>query len=186
MPLWDLAIRGNWELTFTERRIATQKTTPTAGRYFHNPIPPIYTSPNSRVLLVGTSSQYAKPNWFLGARVSQFLYVSPSPTPDLISGVQTSRTERAGLNRLTLIKFEDYGVYPYVLELKIPFWLEDIYVEIWEYKGTIDDPTYQYDIEEILRKLESIEAQLGDTFTTSGNSSTQFDDPDNSASTGII
>ena len=77
-----------------------------------------------------------------------------------MSGVQTSDIKRVGLNRLTLVKFEDYGIYPYVLELQIPYWLEDIYVEVWEYQGQIDDVAQQHDINEILARLERIEQNI--------------------------
>lgn len=186
MPLWELATKENWELILTERRTATIKTQPTSGKYFHNPIAPIYTTPNSHVLLIGTHSKFAKSHWFLGARVSQYLYVSPSMNSNLISGVQTSDIKRVGLNRLTLIKFEDYGVYPYTLQLEIPRWLEDIYIEVWEYTGIIDDPTYQYDVEEILERLDRIEAKLNSSSSPRVNSSSNFNNPDSSAHLGII
>lgn len=165
MALWDLATRENWQLILSERRIANKLPSPdlTKYKYLYDPILPIYTNPNSRVLLIGTQSDSAQPYWFLGARVSQYLYVSPSETTHLISGVQTSDVKRVGLNRLTLVKFEDYGIYPYVLQIEIPYWLEDIYIEVWEYEGVIDDPTYQFDIEEILERLNRIEDQLNAT-----------------------
>ena len=162
MPLWDLATRENWQLILNEKRTVTYKdgTSPVNDEYKYTAISPIYASPNSRTLLVGTYSESALPYWFLGARVSQYLYASPSPTTNLMSGVQTSDIKRVGLNRLTLVKFEDYGIYPYVLELQIPYWLEDIYVEVWEYQGQIDDVAQQHDINEILARLERIEQNI--------------------------
>lgn len=137
--MWDLVTRENWELILSERRVVVYKngTSPVNDNYKYTPISPIYASPNSHILLIGTQSNSALSHWFLGARVSQYLYVSPSTTPNLISGVQTSDIKRVGLNRLTLVKFEDYGVLPYILQLEIPYWLEDIYVEVWEYQGNI-------------------------------------------------
>lgn len=159
MSAWDLATKENWELLLSERRIAQRipNSDPTY-EYKYNAIPPIYITPNSRILLIGTQSNSAKSHWFLGARVSQYLYVSPSMNSNLISGVQTSDIKRVGLNRLTLVKFEDYGVYPYTLQLEIPYWLEDIYVEVWEYQGVYADENQQH--EELIARLDSIEEML--------------------------
>lgn len=160
MTLWDLATKENWELILSDRRIANRLPTPDPAKYkyLYDPIAPIYTTPSSRVLLIGTQSNSAKSYWFLGARVSQYLYVSPSMNSNLISGVQTSDIKRVGLNRLTLVKFEDYGVYPYTLQIEIPYWLEDIYVEVWEYQGIYADENQQY--EELIARLDSIEEIL--------------------------
>ncbi len=168
MSVWDLSTRENWELILSERRVAQRIPNSSSAQYEYKyiPISPIYTNPNSHTLLVGTYSETALPYWFLGARASQYLYVSPSDDYRFISGVQASDIKRVGLNRLTLIKFEDYGVLPYVLQLEIPYWLEDIYVEVWEYQDIITSEVEQklLDIESILSDitadLEDIKRRL--------------------------
>lgn len=72
MPVWDLATRENWELLLTERRtvVYSNNTTPSDLRYKYTPISPIYVTPESHTLLVGTVSNNARQHWFLGAKVS--------------------------------------------------------------------------------------------------------------------
>lgn len=154
MPVWDLAARENWQLILSEQRLAKNITKITASSYTYEPIPALFATLYNPVVLVGTYSVKAKSHWFLGARVSQYLYVSPSQNGNFISGVQVSDIKKVGLNRLTLVKFENYEVLPYVLAIEIPYWLEDIYVEVWEYEGNVVTPEMQ--------ELESIRAQLYD------------------------
>lgn len=160
MPLWDLATRENWELILSDRKIANRLPSPdlTKYKYLYDPISPIYTTPNSHTLLIGTQSNSAESYWFLGARASQYLYVSPSTSSNLISGVQTSEVKRIGLNRLTLVEFPNYSILPYVLQLEIPYWLEDIYVEVWEYQGAYYGEDEKY--ENTIIRLESIEEKI--------------------------
>lgn len=160
MPLWDLATRENWKLLISEQRTVVYKngTLPASNEYIYTPISPIYATPNSHILLIGTHSQKAEAHWFLGARASQYLYVSPSMNSNLISGVQTSEVKRIGLNRLTLVQFPNYGILPYILQLEIPYWLEDIYVEVWEYQGIYADENQQH--EDLIARLDAIEEML--------------------------
>jgi hypothetical protein len=157
MPNWDLAVRGDWELVQTDRRSVVYKngTTPSDNNYKYIPIPPIYATVTSNILLVGTQSNSAAKHWFLGAIASQFLYISPSMSANFVSGVQVGESTKLGLNRLTVVEFKKHGTFDYVLELKIPTWLEDIYIEIWEYHGVIEP-----DISSILDTLNSIEGKL--------------------------
>lgn len=157
--LLDLATKENWELLISESRTVTYTSgTPANDNYKYTPISPFFANPNSHILLIGTASNSALNHWFLGARASQYLYVSPSVNSNLISGVQTSEVKRVGLNRLTLVRFPDYGILPYVLQLEIPYWLEDIYVEVWEYQGMHYGEDEQY--ENIILRLESIEEKI--------------------------
>ena len=157
MPVWDLSTRENWELVLADTRI----TTPIPGSeiayggYSFRPIPPMFAVCDTDTVLVGAFSRTAKPYWFLGARVLQYLYVSPSMSENFISGVQAGNTQRAGLNRLTLFKFENYHVHPYTLSIEIPYYIEDIYIEVWQYLA--QDNT---DSDDILLRLDSIEMKL--------------------------
>lgn len=161
MPSWDLTTRGNWELLVSERRsvIYTNNTSPDSITYKYTPISPIYVTATTHTLLVGIVSNSARRHWFLGARVSQYLYVSPSAAQGLISGVQASDIKKAGLSRLTLIEFKDYNVVPYVVEVDIPYWLEDVYVEVWQYNGSVPKGE-QPDLTELLDRLEIMAQQL--------------------------
>lgn len=163
---WDLAVAGNWNLILTEQRSVVYKnnTQPTNNQYKYTPIPPIYASPNSHVLLIGIRSNSARAHWFLGGKASQYLYVLPNDNFAYTSGVQIPDIKKLGLNRLTLVEFKNYNVIPYVLEIDIPYWLEDIYVEIWEYTGVYEDADQQY--QTILSRLNAIEQQINSNFMT--------------------
>lgn len=171
MAVWDLATKENWELILSDRRTVQRVNNPdlAQNQYEYIPIAPIYTNPNSHVLLIGTYSASAKPYWFLGARASQYLYVSPSTSSNFISGVQASDIKRVGLNRLTLVKFDNYDVLPYTLQLEIPYWLEDIYVEVWEYQGYVSQG-----YEEVLDRLDAIETQLEDIKNQASNNFSDY------------
>jgi len=162
MPVWDLTTRNNWELLLTERRAVTynNNTSPNDLQYKYTPIPPIYVAPDYHTLLIGTASNSVKAHWFLGAIASQYLYVSPSGNFSTTSGVQVSDQKKIGLNRLTLVEFKNYNVSPYVLQLEIPYWIEDIYIEIWEYTGYIDQTYEGQNYQELLGRLDSIEDKL--------------------------
>lgn len=161
MPDWELATRENWELILSESRII-QKEDPTKFEYLYEytPIQPIYATLHSHILLIGTQSNSALNHWFLGARASQYLYVSPSMTSAFISGVQASDTKKCGLNRLTLVEFKNYDVVPYILQLEIPYWLEDVYVEVWEYQGHIGGSQLEFDASDIIERLQRIESKI--------------------------
>lgn len=153
----ELANSQNWELILTQRRAVIYHTDKVLRNslYEYDPIQPIYANPRSHLLLIGTKSESSPSYWFLGARAAQFLYVSPSMESYVISGVQAQGTKNIGLNRITLVQFEDYGVSPYTLQLSIPRWIEDIQIEVWEYANPIVS-----DSQIIIDRLDSIETKL--------------------------
>lgn len=158
MPVWDLAKQGSWQLLLAEQRIVQKRRKITAYNYEYQPIPDFFAAPKNHVLLIGAVSNSAKPHWYLGAKASQYLYVSPSSSDNLAQGVQTSETKSIRLNHLNLVKFENYNVSPYALRLEIPYWLEDIYIEVWEYQGAYYGEDEQY--ENTIVRLESIEEKI--------------------------
>lgn len=162
MSVWDLAAQGNWEIILGERRIVQQVSGTIPKRFdsAYIPIAPFYATPYSHTLLIGTQSNNALPYWFLGARASQYLYVSPSMSNNFISGVQAADSKKCGLNRLTLVEFKNYDISPYTLQLEIPYWLEDIYVEVWEYTGNMGGDQYEFDTSDIIERLQRIETKI--------------------------
>lgn len=162
MPLWDLATQGNWDLILAERRAAERIAVNQrrSSIYEYYPIAPFYVAPYSHTLLIGTQSSAAQSYWYLGARASQYLYVSPSMSSNFISGVQAADSKKCGLGRLTLIEFKNYDVIPYTLQLEIPYWLEDVYVEVWEYQGDIGGTQYEFDTSDIIERLQRIEEKM--------------------------
>lgn len=190
----DLVNRENWRLVLSERRTVTYKngTSPANDKYQYTPIDLIFVSLNSNVLLVGSQSNSAKKHWYLGARISQYLYVSPSAGSNFIQGVEAQEQKRIRLGNLTLVNFKDYGVYPYVLAIEIPYWLEDAYVEVWEYNQIVTDLNQEFDLQGIEQRLDRIEHKIDDLLINpqqnepSVNFSTGFNNPDSSGSLGII
>lgn len=160
MTDWDLVTRENWQLILTDRRIV-EKTPPVVPKaeYSYTPIPPIYAAPNSPILLIGVRSDMALSHWFLGARVSQYLYIEPNLSSGFsTSGVQASDIKSIGLNRLVLVEFKKYNIFPYVLKIEIPYWLEDIHLVVWEYIGIYQDEDEKY--QNIIDRLDGIEDLL--------------------------
>ncbi len=161
MPTWDLGSIGNWELLISGKQevVFLDGTNSSNLRYRYNPIPPIYTAATTHTLLVGVLSDTALEHWYLGARVSQYLFVSPSPTANLMSGVKAQDTYKAQLGRLNLVEFKNYNVIPYVVELVIPHWIEDVYFEVWQYNGIVGTPDTP-NFEQLVQQLNAITQQL--------------------------
>ena len=133
----DLEQKSNWNKVFGERLIVQYtKEDPSKDKYRYIPLAPIYLTLNSNILLVGAQSDSAKSYYYLGAKVTQYLYVSPSSNSQFTQGVKIIDEKRIKLNNLNLVTFQDYNIYPYLLVVEVPYWLEDAYVEVWEYLGT--------------------------------------------------
>lgn len=190
--------KTKWRNILTETRTVIYKdnTKPGDDKYFYTPISPLYVTTEAYLLLVGVHSNNAKRHWFLGARVSQYLYTSPSSSDKLIQGVQASDIKKAGLERLTLIEFPNHNVKPYVLQVEIPYWLEDVYVEVWEYIGEHDSTSnnlgnIETRFNRIDEQLNTINNKIDNLRLSQGsgmqpNTSTNFDNPDSSSNLGII
>lgn len=122
---WDLALRTNYSASPAPNE---------ARGYF--PIPPKTILLDRYILAIGASSVKAKPNWRLAGFVSPRLLFSPSSTSEYIALVQSEKEQAILLNQLTLVRFTDFGVTPYVMQISIPSWLQQLSLEIWKYQGT--------------------------------------------------
>lgn len=164
----SLVNREDWRLILGERRTVVYKngTSPTNDKYKYEAIEPIYASPSSNILLVGSQSNSAEKHWYLGARISQYLYISPSSSTNFVQGIEAQEQKRIRLGNLTLVSFKDYGIYPYVLAVEIPYWLEDVYIEIWEYKQVVSDLVQLINIEGLYQRLERIEYKIDNQYFT--------------------
>lgn len=162
MSFITLSSLSNWRLIVQEeRRVRFTEGSATSQESKYRPINPIFSLAQSNIVLAGVSSDTALPHWYLGARVSQYNYISPSRSGRFIAGVQTSEQKRIRLNQLTLINFEDYKIYPYVLAAEFPYWLEHVYYEAWEYTGAYNSVNdvllnLQSQLDEIKVELERI------------------------------
>lgn len=133
---WDLGNSLKWEPVDGNRgRGATYTALPVAGMdytKYWKPIPTQTYLPNSRILKIGVRAQYAKPNWILGVWASQRLLIQPDSGTNFATLTQAKQVgTRLGL--LTLVEFEEWDSYPYVLSIDIPKWHKEIYLEVWEY-----------------------------------------------------
>lgn len=140
MTAFDFGNRSFW--TNDLRREVIARRLPGKPNTFA-PIPPITRPVNNRVLMVGCSSRTAKPNWRLGCRASKRLLTAPNSSR-FVALVHCERINCL-LNVLTLVKFEHFGPYPYLLFLEVPRWITQLSVEVWSYKGP--DPAFDPDVE---------------------------------------
>lgn len=96
------------------------------------PIKDIAVLANSPIIMVGISSKSAKKHWYLGGWAAMYLNIVPGSNTDFVAAVKTD-PQKCKLNNLTLIRFPFLGIYPYTLVVSIPYYFEDVYIEIWEY-----------------------------------------------------
>ena len=164
MPFLDVTPSNKWQRVDANRYLA-EIISNTPEKIEYKPIPPIYYTVNSNLLLIGVQSDSAKPYWYLGANVSQYLYIAPDVgNVNFPGGVQASDQKKLGLNRLTLVNFQDFNVIPYILVFEVPYWLRDLYIEVWEHaEGT--NNAVEDELKEIKTRLERIEFKLDTTNT---------------------
>ena len=87
----------------------------------------------SGLLVIGVSSQTAKPSWKFGGIVKQVLPFAPS-TVSVFRPTTISKTVKLNLGAGTLFEMEKiYSTY--TLLFQFPRWLLDVYVEVWRYDG---------------------------------------------------
>ncbi|NER26442.1 MAG: hypothetical protein F6J89_02145 [Symploca sp. SIO1C4] len=143
---WNLARRGSFQARVDPRK---------KGKF--KPIPPISIPINSYLVVVGTKSKKAKPNWWLGVYVSVRLLVSVSSTTNFILGMEVYR-HRCGLNTLTLLELPRLHPLPFLLILTPPHWHQQLDLEVWSYDGVDSDTT----TESLVRIEEKIDLCLGE------------------------
>lgn len=120
--------RLNWDLKLRE----TYQTTVYNQRFFE--FPAIFVQLNNHVAQFGFSNPTAKKSWRLGGTVFQVLEANPSSTSILPSN-PIGYFQYCTCNKLNLIKFPDYGILPFFVQIQIPFWHKQMSVEVWEYSG---------------------------------------------------
>lgn len=143
--MWEFGNKLNWRLV-TKKSYRAQPLQTNPNRFV--PIPAITVNVNNQVLLIGVTNPQAKSHWYLAGYVSARVLFTPSYNSDYLSLVQTD-TSKIGLNRLNLFKFSNYNLSPYILEIKIAKWHQEIELEVWEYKGSIEE------IEPSLNRIEN-------------------------------
>jgi hypothetical protein len=137
----------NWNLT--TRRTLTATTFNDGTSY----IPSLTVVSESCLMMFGFKNPYAKPNWWLAADVYQQLLTLPSSTSNFQASVEGFRA-RCRLNTLTLVRFPNYGLTPFLVEIRFPRWHQKIELEVWYYDGE------EYDLN--TQVLTDIQAQLSE------------------------
>ncbi len=153
-PLVDLQTHGNWVQVFNEARRGVQVTDTDFA-----PIPAFEIGFlfEAHILAVRTSSTTAKAHWRFAGLLNQRFQIgtggAASPLPVVTAGSHATR-----LNRSALIQFERL-TSNYELLFEPAYWLRDLQLTIWEYRGNESDTT-----EAMLRGLidtaERIEVKL--------------------------
>lgn len=135
--MWDFGNNLNWDLALRQTYNAISLSADDPDLF--SPIPPITLSVSAKILLIGAKNQYAKPNWFLAGFVSPRLLFSPSSTSEFIAAISSYPRVKIGLDRLNLVKFDNYDLSTYLLEINIPKWHRQMMLEIWQYSGAMGD-----------------------------------------------
>lgn len=140
---FDLTAPGVWEQVY-DGTVEAMKPTPDT----YVPIPRI-TIPillHERVIVVGTSSVNARPNWRFSGTLSQRLVIS-GLGPGLVDGYkQTLRINALSLIVLPLLTPD------YRLEYDVFHWIRDISLSVWRYVGNEQD--------ELAELIESVKVDV--------------------------
>lgn len=143
--MWEFGNNLNWDLV--ERKTYYARSTSADSDQFI-PIPKITLAVNSYILLIGCRNAQAKSNWrFAGYAASRLLF-SPSSTNEFAAVVQSYPKVTLSLDRLTIVKFSDFNLLPYILEIDLFKWHSQMFLEIWQYSGAVDD------VENALTRIE--------------------------------
>jgi hypothetical protein len=141
----DLTNGLNWNLLKRESyRGQIIKVYPDRSYDFYG-VPDVQVVCRSPILLVGVRSTTAPPHWKLGCFASQHLPFIPSSTTEFAAAVnETQEQLKCRLGLLNKIQFPYSGIYPYILNLAFPIYIEQISIEVWQYgeasNGSFEPP----------------------------------------------
>lgn len=151
---WEFTNNLNWDLVHRNTYSAQPATAD--GEQFI-PIPAITVPVDSNILIIGARNSFAKPSWYLAGSVSARLLFSPSYVSQFTASVEASR-KKLQLNKLNLIRFSDYDITNYSLEINISKWHKQMFIEIWKYSGTMGD--VETTVEQVKDTTERIEYKI--------------------------
>ncbi len=157
---WEFDGNLNWDLVLRQSYYAL----PVAEmKNKHYPIPPVFTLCDSQTLVIGARSVNAKFHWTYAGIVKQKLLFSPSSTSIFGSPVTSPEIQRISLKELSLVRFRNYNLNPYLLEFRAAKWHTDITLEIWKYSGNeASEEAYFNDLADSLandeNKIDSLNA----------------------------
>ena len=153
-PLVNLQSQGLWVQVFNEARQARQVTDTDFA-----PIPAFEIGFlfEAHILAARSSSTTAKAHWRFAGLLNQRFQIgtggAASPLP-----VVTAKSHALKLNRSALVQFERL-TSNYELLFEPAYWLRDLQLTIWEYRGLVSDTTEEK-IELVLDATDRIEERL--------------------------
>lgn len=110
---------------------------------------------NSNVLAIGVQAANARPNWRTGGWATQLQIIRVDSFTNFGNLVATER-QRLRLGLLNLCVFPQ-SLSDWTLDLIIPYWFNQVYIEIWSYDGR-DKADYEFGLE-ISEKVDSLLAR---------------------------
>lgn len=129
---WQLILRNSYQVEYQS-----------SSKY--TAIPDFFIEFNQPTVVAGATSRSAKAHWFLGANITQYLDISPTNSNRLRNFVKVGERQKIPLDQMAKLEFQDYGIYPYHAKIEIPYYIEDINLEIWEFLGqSLIRPSLQY------------------------------------------
>jgi hypothetical protein len=150
----------NWNLVNKQSQFVRVLERNKAGRItLYHPLQDIQLLVNSPILLVGVRSEAVAPHWKCGGWASMWIPFLPSSTTEFTAAINTPNDRTiCYLNQLNLVKFPFLGLNQYILNLSFPYWLEDIYIEVWQFSmaiaGGYNPPSIESQLEKIVGFLE--------------------------------
>jgi hypothetical protein len=153
-----LDLRSNWKLVKKQEIRSKPKVIMGRNTNQFEALPWLTFPVDSRILIVGLSSEDAKPNWYLGAWLGMRLPLSPSQSR---FGQDTQAAEaKAAIGRLNLVQFPDLGIPAYTLSVQFPKWYRHIYIEIWKYTGHVNVDSTETLLNELKTKVDLIATKV--------------------------
>lgn len=140
--LLQLGNNQNWERLYNRRWDADRIDS--GKKYVPIPVQTLPVLADRRILVVGGASADALGHWTTAGWLVPKLYISGLSYPFLEANLNT---ERIPLNDYRLLILPDLS-HSYRLEFRIPKWLKEVELDIWQYIGDEKDST-----DELLKQM---------------------------------
>jgi hypothetical protein len=161
---FDLTAPDVWESLYDETKMVER---PTPDTFISIPRISIPILLHGRVIVFGTSSANAKPNWRFAGTLTQRLEI-----PSLGSGLVDGFKQTVRINALSLLVLPNLTP-DYRLDLDVFPWIQDISFSLWRYIGPEVDELVQL-IETVKVDILRVESKLDYQGTNSPSSSDQL------------
>lgn len=150
---WNLLKREDYQILITKRD---------STGYEYTALADLLLVVRSPILMIGISSRVSKSSWKTGGWASAKLPIVPSTTTTFTAFVEAGN-QRLLLHQLNLVRFPYLGISPYICQIQFPYWLEQAYIEVWQY-GEESDGTLEPPYIDLRTITQGIENQANRTF----------------------